>query len=252
MIKKSLTLAICIILALTFVFNSHAATQMIVGVQSTGIYNIETLLGTPSLIKLFGEALSVSPFDDHVVSVHSNDNVLSGYCDKNDLIYENTLYFPELPIQVSSSKYSYLVDTSKYSYLFKTPGLLFLNDENRPMLIQQATYFKLQKLATTLDSLGYNIIITRAYLYTDENGTQDYAKGCRLDFEVYAGSIRIPITLHEYDENGEIVVRSELEDVFNEHGFVRIGESETFEDENENSYLAYEVDFDNLSYIIMD
>ena len=54
------------------------------------------------------------------------------------------------------------------------------------------------------------------------------------------------------DENGELVAYSELEQIFVDNGFVRIDTTLTFEDEETSSYLAYEVDFNKLSYVIMD
>ena len=89
-------------------------------------------------------------------------------------------------------------------------------------------------------------------VYTDENGTQDYATGCRLDFSIYSGTTKINIPLSEYDENGEIVAYSELEQIFVDNGFVRIETSETFLDVDFENFLAYEVNFDTLSYVIMD
>lgn len=252
MIKRSMTFVLCLLLTCLFVVNSYASTQMMIGVNTTGIYSFDDLNGVPMLYKKLGDFLNVAPFSEGVMSVHGHDDVISGYCDKNDLIYGNTLYFAEPAVQVASDKYSYLVDSAKYMYLFKVQGLEFRNNTDRPMLLQQETFFKLQALATNLDRLGYKTVVTRAYVYTDENGTTDYATGSRLDFEIYAGSIKIPIPLPEYDENGELVAYSELEQIFVDNGFVRIDTTLTFEDEETSSYLAYEVDFNKLSYVIMD
>lgn len=252
MIKKFFTFSLCIILTCLFIINSYASTQMIIGVDTAGIYGSDSLKGTPTLFQKYGESLLVSPFNDNVMSVHGHEDIISGYCDKNDLIYANTLYFAETALQVSSGKYSYLVDTAKYMYLFKIAGLEFKNSDDHPMLIQQDTFFRLQSLATDLDKFGYKTVVTRAYQYTDENGTKNYAKGARLDFEIYTGSIKVSIPLPEYDDSGNVTEYSEIEQLFIDNGFVRIDNSSTFEDKKSSSFLAYEVDFDKLSYVIMD
>lgn len=252
MIKKYLTFALCILLCCLFSLNSYASTQMMIGIDTAGIYGSQDLKGTPILTMKLGEFLNVSPFEDTVMSIHGHNELITGYCNKNDLIYSNTLYFAEPGIMVQSNQYSLLVDTAKYEYLFKTNGLEFKKDSSSPMLIQQATYFKLKNLALALDALGYKTVVTRAYLYTDENGTQSYAAGCRLDFEIYAGSIKISIPSAEYDEDTDSFVYSEIEQVFIDNEFVRIGSSHTFEDAQVESYFAYEVDFKSLPYVIMD
>lgn len=252
MVKRSLTFALCILLSFLFAVNSYASTEMIIGVDTAGIYGSQTLKGTPIEIKKRGDALNVSLFSDKVMSVHGYNDIISGYCDKNDLIYADTLYFAELAIKTEGDKYSFLVDTAKYSYLFGTRELEFRSSSDTPMLIQQETYFSLQNLAIALDYLGYKTVVTRAYQYVDENGTADYACGSRLDIELYAGNNRINIPLPEYDENGEVTAYSQIEQIFIDNNFVRINNSSTFEDANTGSYLPYEVNFGLLSYIIMD
>jgi hypothetical protein len=225
---------------------------MMIGVDTAGIFAGQNLKGTPLQLLKLGEFLNVAPFKDNIWTVHGHNELITGYCDKNDLIYSNTLYFAEPGVQVKSSSYSQLVDTAKYTYLFKPRSFEFKNSQKTPMLIQQDTYFKLMSLASALEALGYRVVITRAYLYTDEYGTNDYAKGSRLDFELYAGNIKISIPLPEYDESGELIAYSEIEQIFVDNGFERIGTSHTFDDVDKDSYLAYEVDFDSLSYVIMD
>ena len=254
MIKKSLTFALCLVLSCLFLINSYASTQMMIGVDTAGIYGSETLKGLPILTKKRGELINVSLFAGNVMSVHGYNDVISGYCDKNDLIYSSTLYFAEIGIKLFNDKYSCLVDTAKYMYLFDVPGLEFKNpsDADTPMLIQQETFFNLRDIAITLHSMGYKTVVTRAYQYLDENATTDYACGSRLDIEIYAGNYKIDIPLPEYDENGEVVAYSRLEQIFIDKNFVRIETSDTFEDVNTPLYLPYEVDFNSLSYVIMD
>ena len=252
LIKRSLTFALCILLTCLFVINSYASTQMIIGVDTAGIYGSETLKGTPINTKKRGELINVAPFSDKAMSVHGYNDVIAGYCDKNNVIYADTLYFLELPMMIEGDRYSCLVDTAKYTYIFKTRGLEFKKSSDTPVLIQQETFFNLHSLATALDNLGYKTIVTRAYEYLDENGALDYACGSRLDIEIYAGNSKITVPLPEYNENGEVVAYSQIEQIFIDNNFVRINNSSTFEDVNTVSYLPYEVNFNSLSYVIMD
>jgi len=252
MIKKSLTLALCILLTCLFVVNSYASTKMIIGVDTAGIYGSEGLKGIPIDTKKLGDFLNVSPFSEKAMSVHGYNDIISGYCDKNDLIYENTLYFAEPGVKFAVNTYSCLVDSAKYTYLFNTRGLEFKNTTDYPMLIQQETFFNLHSLATALDYFGYKTVVTRAYQYVDENGTNDYACGSRLDIEIYAGNKKVTIPLPQYDENGEVIAYSEIEQIFIDNRFVRINNSSTFEDVNAVFYFPYEVNFNTLSYVIID
>lgn len=252
MIKKSFIIAfLAMILAAALPFCTYASVKMAVGVDVSGIFNSNSLSGIPKEQKHLGDTLTVESAGGSVMAVLGANGVIYGYCDKNDLIKPDSVYFAELPVRVFEGQYSALVDSAKYMYLFGNPSLDFTSTDNRPVFIQQETFLKLLKLATYLESQGYKVVVERAYLYSDENQTQLYATGSRLDISIYAGDLKIDIPLSSYDPDGNLIQYSELEKAFVDHGFIRIDSSSTFEDENTASYLPYEVDFLNLPYVIV-
>ena len=252
MIKKSFFVAfLACLLAALLPLCSYASVKMAVGVDTAGIFNSSTLSGVPKEQKHLGDTLTVESAGGSIMAVLGANGIIYGYCDKNQLIMPDSVYFAQLPVRVFAGQYSALVDSAKYLHLFGTPGLDFVNTDGRPMLIQQETFLKLSGLASQLEASGYKLVVERAYTYSDENGTQLYATGSRLDISLYTGDLKIDIPKSTYDPDGNVIEYSELEQIFLDHGFIRIDSSSTFEDENTASYLPYEVDFLNLPYVII-
>ena len=253
MLKKSICAAIlAALLSLLLIFECFADGAMLFGRQSVDLYRSPDVHEVFATIHSFRERVNVQEAGNGCVAVYSFGASISGYCDSDQLIRENAVYYAEIPFQCRTetdgvTRSSQLIDLRKYLKVTGTERIEIDAPDDETVLLQQDTFFKLLRAVNSSELRIYTIHVVSAYSF-DAEASVNRKRGVEFEILVTAGNTPIEI-IDGTDSKGNPL--SPVAQAFMNAGFSRTPGTNVFTDGNAENYLPVNLDPLALTYVIL-